>query len=80
MATTQPAAYCKILTLLVPREHKLEHTNPIEALSDEQVANMIAELEERIASRAAGSDAKLIEGTVEPAVEATWTYPDFVDS
>ena len=26
---TQPAAYLKILALLVPREHKLEHSNSI---------------------------------------------------
>ena len=29
MARTQPGAYCKILTLLVPREHKVEHRNAI---------------------------------------------------
>ena len=67
---TQPASYLKILALLVPREHKIEHGNPAGALSDEQLALMIAELEERIARRVAGSDAKLIE--VEPtAGEAT---------
>jgi hypothetical protein len=68
---TQPASYLKILALLVPREHKLEHINPLKGLSDEQLADMIADLEERITRRAAGVDAKLIEGTVEPAVEAT---------
>jgi hypothetical protein len=26
---TQPAAYLKILALLVPREHKVEHRNPV---------------------------------------------------
>jgi hypothetical protein len=67
----QPASYLKILALLVPREHKIEHGNPASALSDEQLALMIAELEERVAGRMADSDAKLIEGTVEPAVEAT---------
>ena len=61
MARTQPGAYCKILTLLVPRELKLEHRNVIADLSDEQLEAMIAELGEQIARRAAGSDAKLIE-------------------
>ena len=37
MARTQPAAYCKILTLLVPRELKLEHRNAVAGLSDEQL-------------------------------------------
>ena len=60
MAATQPAAYCKILTLLVPRELKLEHRNAIAGLSDEQLEAMIEELTERIARRA--DQAKLIEG------------------
>jgi hypothetical protein len=68
---TQPASYLKILALLVPREHKIEHSNVVSSLTDEQLADMIAELEERITRRAAGFDAKLIEGTVEPPVEAT---------
>ena len=41
----QPASYIKILALLVPREHKLEHTNAIGQLSDEKLVAMIAELE-----------------------------------
>jgi hypothetical protein len=50
----------------------MEHTNPTSSLSDEQLTLMIAELEERIARRTAGGDAKLIEGTVEArAGEAT---------
>src|SRR5262245_24071504 len=63
MAARQPAAYCKILLLLVPREHKVEHSsNPASSLTDEQLADMIADLEKRIARRTAGGDAKLIEG------------------
>ena len=34
---TQPAAYLKILTLLCPREHKVEHRNLIKELTDEQL-------------------------------------------
>ena len=30
---TQPAAYLKILALLVPREHKVQHSNPIKDLN-----------------------------------------------
>jgi hypothetical protein len=63
---TQPAAYLKVLALLVPREHKLEHTNPVSRLSDEELVAMVEHLEERIARRAGGRDAKLIE-----AVETT---------
>src|SRR5262245_59933206 len=72
VAREQPASYVKILALLVPREMKIEQTNRITGLSDEQLDAMIAHLEESIARRAAGGDAKLIDGTVEPtAVEAT---------
>src|SRR5262245_64688128 len=38
---TQPAAYLKILTLLCPREHKVEHRNLIKELSDEELGAMI---------------------------------------
>jgi hypothetical protein len=38
---TQPAAYLKILALLVPREHKVEHRNPLKELTDEQLEAMI---------------------------------------
>jgi hypothetical protein len=71
MASMHPAAYCKILTLLVPREHRVENTNPIKALSDEQLDAMIDHFQTALAARA-GGDAKLINGTVEATeVEAT---------
>src|SRR5262245_36816463 len=38
---TQPAAYLKILALLVPREHKVEHSNLLKELTDEQLEAMI---------------------------------------
>ena len=75
MARTQPGAYCKILTLLVPREFKLEHRNAVADLSDEQLEAMIADLEERIARRAAGSDAKLIEAVETTALPAPIEVP-----
>ena len=68
---THPAVYMKICALLVPREMKIEQTNRITGLSDETLDAMIAHLEESIARRAAGGDAKLIDGTVEAtAIEA----------
>ena len=49
---------------------KIEHANPASALSDEQLAQMIAELEERVARRVAAGEGKQID--VEPtAGEAT---------
>src|SRR6516164_5834149 len=62
---TQPAAYLKILALLVPREHKVEHSNPLKELTDEQLVAMIEYFEASLAAQAGGS-AKVIEGTIEP--------------
>src|SRR5262245_52831463 len=68
-----PAAYMKICALLVPREMKIEQTNRITGLSDEQLDAMISHLEESIARRAAGGDAKLINGSVEATEEEATT-------
>jgi len=62
---TQPAAYLKILALLVPREHKVEHRNPIKDMTDEQLERSIELINEMIAQRDAGASAKVIEGEAE---------------
>ena len=62
---TQPAAYLKILTLLCPREHKVEHGNPIKELTDEQLEAAIEYIEAALAAKA-GDQAKVIEGIAEP--------------
>ena len=59
---TQPAAYCKLAVLLVPKEHKVEQTNTYEGLSTEQIEAYIAAIQDRLNRRAAGDQAKLIEG------------------
>ena len=64
VARNQPAAYLKILALLVPREH-IEHSNPLKDLTDEQLEAMIAHLETSLAAQA-GGPVKVIEGTIEP--------------
>ena len=66
---TQPAAYLKCLVLLVPREHKVEHSNPLKALTDEQLDQAIAALREIVARKsiAAGAEVpQVIDGTAEP--------------
>jgi len=62
---TQPAAYLKILALLVPREHKVEHSNVIKSLSDQELEAMIEYLKTSLEAQA-GAPAKMIEGTIEP--------------
>src|SRR5262249_36636481 len=62
---TQPAAYLKILALLVPREHNVEHSNAIKDMTDEQLDRAIELIEEAIAKGDAGANAKVIEGEAE---------------
>ena len=60
---TQPAAYCKLAVLLVPKEHKVEHTDTYANLSTEQIEAYIAEIQDRLDRRAAGDQAKMIDGS-----------------
>jgi hypothetical protein len=60
----QPAAYMKICALLVPREMKVEHSNAIKAMSDEQIEATIEAIQAMLAARA-GEAAKVIEGEAE---------------
>jgi len=66
VARNQPAAYLKILALLVPRELKLEHSGSVKAMSDEQIEQAIEAIQTMLAARA-GEAAKVIEGTAAPA-------------
>jgi len=66
VARNQPAAYLKILALLVPREMKLEHGGGVKALTTEQITAQIEAIEAYLARRS-GEAAKVIEGAAEPA-------------
>src|SRR5262245_65975123 len=61
----QPAVYMKICALLVPREMKLDHSGGVKAMTDEQIERAIEAIEELIAKREAGANAKVIEGEAE---------------
>jgi hypothetical protein len=54
----QPGVYLRCLTLLVPREHKAEHSNAIKDMTDEQIERVSAE-------REAGANAMVIEAEAE---------------
>jgi hypothetical protein len=60
----QPAAYCKLLTLLCPRDVKVEHSGVIKAMSDEEIEQAIEAIRAMIVARA-GEAAKVIEGMAE---------------
>ena len=66
---TQPAAYLKILALLVPREHKVEHTNIIKQMTDEEIEQVIEAIQTMLAAQA-GEAVKVIEGTATAALPA----------
>ena len=53
----------RCLTLLVPREHKVEHSNAIKDLTDEQLEAMIEYLKASLEAQA--QSAKVIEGEAE---------------
>ena len=63
-----PAMYLKVIAMVLPRQHKVEHRNPLSSLSDEELEAMLAHLDEMIAQQVASDQAKLIEGD---AVETT---------
>jgi hypothetical protein len=66
VARNQPAAYLKILALLVPREMKVEHSQGVKAMTDEQIEAAIEAIQGMLAARAAGEGAKVIDAVPEP--------------
>ena len=72
VAREQPASYLKILGLLVPREHKVEHSNPLKGLTDEQLEAMIEYIETSLAAQAGGP---VIEGMIEPTTVSATAIP-----
>ena len=62
---TQPAAFLKLLVLLVPREMKVEHSGGVKAMTDEQLEAGIEAIQRMLEARAPGDRAKMIEGTAE---------------
>ena len=70
VAREQPASYLKILALLVPRKHKVEHSNAIKDMTTEQIERGIELIKEMIAKRDAAANAKVIEGEATPSLPA----------
>ena len=60
----QPAAFLKLLVLLVPREMKVEHSGGVKAMSDEEIEQTIAAIRAMLDVRADDA-AKVIEGEAE---------------
>jgi Zn-dependent oligopeptidase len=67
VAREQPASYLKILALLVPREHKVEHRNPVKDMTDEELEAAIEFIKKMLAQ---AENAKVIDGAAEPTALA----------
>jgi hypothetical protein len=62
----QPGVYLKVLALLIPREHKVAHSNTLKNLTDEELEAMIEHLKASMEAQA--QSAKLIEGEAVPSL------------
>ena len=74
----QPGTFMKVLAMLVPKELKVEQSNALSRLSDEQLAAMVAHLEEQIAAKLSGENAKVVNAEAEPSAKPTvngWIGP-----
>jgi hypothetical protein len=74
VAREQPASYLKILALLVPREHKVEHSNLLKELTDEQLEAMVEYLKTSLEAQA-GGPVKVIEGMIESTTVPATALP-----
>jgi hypothetical protein len=68
---TQPAAFLKLLVLLIPREFQIERSSAIKSMTDEQLEEGLEMLKRYMAAKAAalgpGAGAKVVEGVGGPA-------------
>ena len=70
----QPGVYLRCLTLLIPREHKVEHSNLLKELTDEQLEAMIEYIKTSLEAQP-GGPVKVIEGMIEPTTVPTTALP-----
>jgi hypothetical protein len=71
----QPGVWLRVIALLISRcEHKVQHSNPLKDLTDEQLEAMIEYIETSLAAQA-GRSVKLIEGTIEPTTVSAAALP-----
>ena len=56
--------------MLVPREMKLEYSGGVKAMTDEQLERGIELIQEMLAKRKVGANAKMIEWEVVPSLPA----------
>jgi hypothetical protein len=74
VAKDHPAAFCKLFTLLVPRQHTIENSNAIKNLTDEELEAMIEYLKTSLEAQA-GGPVQVIEGMIEPSTVPATALP-----
>jgi len=62
----KPGVYLKVIAMLIPREHKVQHSNPIKDLTDDELEAMIEYIKSSLEAQA-GGPVRVIDGTTEPA-------------
>ena len=62
----QPAVFLKLLCLLVPRELEVTHSQGVKNMTDEAIEAAIEAIQDMLAKRESGENAKVIEGIAEP--------------
>jgi hypothetical protein len=70
----QPGVYLRCLTLLIPREHKVQHSNLLKELTDEELEAMIEYIKTSLEAQA-GGPVKVIEGMIEPTTVPATALP-----
>jgi len=70
----QPGVYLRCLTLLIPREHKVEQSDVIKSLSDQELEDMIEYIKTSLEAQA-GGPVKVIEGMIEPTTGPATALP-----
>jgi len=58
--------YLKVIAMVLPRQHKVEHRNPLKELTDEELEAMIEHI--KVSMEAQAQSAKLIEGEAVPSL------------
>src|SRR6476659_11412761 len=61
-----PASYLKVCAMLVPREMRVEHSQGVKAMSDEQLEAAIEILQGMIDQKLAGANSQVLEGVAAP--------------
>ena len=70
----KPGVYLKVIAMLIPREHKVQHSNPIKDLTDEELEAMIEYIKTSLEAQA-GGPVKVIEGMIEPPTVPATAFP-----